>query len=155
MSSESSVPKPRSVAEGAVHNFVEDSFNCAEAIVEAVGRDEGLEPRALTPMAAAFGGGIGSLGHICGALSGGLMMLGRRATARGLPRPEIRARAQELYHRFERTFGAVDCRTLTDHDCNAAGGYAYDIRNCAKYIRLATDAVLELSAPAAAAEKAG
>lgn len=126
-------------AEKAVHNFVHDSFNCAEGVVAAVSEADGLEPRALTALATPFGGGIGSLGHVCGAITGALMMIGKHAALEGASRAETRRRAQVLYQRFESTFGATDCRTLTAHDCNAAGGAPYDIRNCAKYLRLATE----------------
>jgi C_GCAxxG_C_C family probable redox protein len=148
-------PSPDVIAARAVHNFVEDSFNCAEGIVAALSEAEGLPPRALTTLATPFGGGIGSLGHVCGALTGGLMMLGKRAGDAEVPRSEVRRRAQELYRRFEEQFGTVDCRTLTAHDCNAAGGAAYDLRSCAKYLRLVTDTVLELEKPSVAGSRAG
>jgi len=137
------------VAEKAVHNFVNDSFNCAEGVVAAVSEADGLAPRAHTAMAGPFGGGIGSLGHVCGAITGALMMIGKHAAEESAPRAEIRRRAQLLYQRFEATFGATDCRTLTAHDCNAAGGAPYDIRNCAKYLRLATETALEVRGTAA------
>jgi C_GCAxxG_C_C family probable redox protein len=134
-----SIPAPAGVAEASARNFVEDSYNCAEAVVAAFSAARGEDPRALTPLVTGFGGGVGSLGHMCGAISGGLVVLGRRAGELGLPKAEVRAMAQELHGTFEAAFGTTECRELTRHDCEAAGGAPFDLRQCGKYLRLVAD----------------
>ena len=134
------------VGEEAARKFVEEPFNCAEGIVAAFSEARGESTRAFTALATPFGGGVGSLGHMCGAISGGLMVLGRRGGELCLPRPTIRGMAQELYQDFEETFGTTSCRDLTRHDCQAAGGAPYDLRQCAKYLRFVADKTTELVA---------
>lgn len=144
---------PVRVADAAVHNFVEDSYNCAEAVVAAFSAARGEPPRTLTPLVTGFGGGIGSLGHVCGAITGALVVLGREAAEAGAARPAVRAAAAELYASFERRFGTTSCHALTQHDCNAAGGAPYDVRHCAKYLRHAVETTARL-VDAAAAQRA-
>jgi len=132
------------VAQKAVYNFVEDSYNCAEGIVAAFSEEMGLAPKTYTALAMPFGGGIGSLGHMCGAISGGLMMLGLKGAQKGLKKPEIRELAQKLYKGFEEKFGTVSCHTLTRHDCNDANSAPYDIKNCAPYFEYVVYKVNEL-----------
>lgn len=123
------------IGEDAAQRFVHGSYNCAEAVVAAFSEARGEAPRTLTPLVTCFGGGVGSLGHMCGAISGALVVLGREASERGLPRPEVRALAQELHRSFERQFGTTACRELTRHDCEAGGGAPFDLRSCGKYIQ--------------------
>lgn len=137
MAPKDALPVTSPIAEKAVHNFVHDSFNCAEGIVAAFSEARGEPPRALTALVAPFGGGIGSLGETCGALTGALVELGRRAAERGLDRKQVRAAAQALYKGFEARFGSVRCHTLTGHDCREPGAAPYDLRECGKFIRYA------------------
>jgi C_GCAxxG_C_C family probable redox protein len=123
---------PDLVAEDAIGKFVDDSYNCAEAVVAAFSEARGEPPDTLTPLVSPFGGGVASLGHMCGAISGALVVLGRRAGELGLGKREIRSMAQDLHGSFERRFGTTACRELTRHDCES--GTPFDLRNCGKYI---------------------
>lgn len=133
-----------SIAQKAVYNFVEDSYNCAEGVVAAFSEAMGINPKTYTSLAMPFGGGIGSLGHMCGAISGGLMMLGILAQQKGLKKPQIRELAQKLYQGFAEEFGTVNCHTLTHHDCNDEQGAPFDIKNCAPYLEYVVYKVNEL-----------
>jgi C_GCAxxG_C_C family probable redox protein len=126
---------PEKVAERAEHNFVADSYNCAEAVVAAFSEARGEAPRALTALVSGFGGGVGGLGHMCGAISGGLVVLGRAAGEMGLDRATTRGMARELHETFEQAFGETSCRALTAHDCEAGNGAPFDVRQCGKYLR--------------------
>lgn len=69
-------------------------------------------------VAAAFGGGMGRQGEVCGALTGALMALGERASSkmaadRVAGRDEVYARAKALIEEFRAAHTAIDCRTLT------------------------------------------
>jgi C_GCAxxG_C_C family probable redox protein len=139
------------IAQRCVHDFVDAPYNCAEAVVAAFSEARGEDPRALTPMVTGFGGGVGSLGHMCGAISGGLVVLGRRAGELGLKKPQVRAMARGLYEGFEKSFGTTSCHALTAHDCEAAAGAPYDIRNCAKYLRHVAHAASAMMAEAESA----
>ncbi len=145
---------PERVAERAEHNFVADSYNCAEAVVAAFSEARGEAPRALTALVSGFGGGVGGLGHMCGAISGGLVVLGRAAGEMGLDRATTRGMARELLETFERAFGETSCRALTAHDCEAANGAPFDVRQCGKYLRLVAGTCARSLAAAGARAKA-
>ena len=70
-------------------------------------------------IAAAFGGGIGRCGSVCGALTGGVMAIGIKYGTND-PSAEKRLRAYELarraYRRFEKRHGSVLCRELIGYD---------------------------------------
>lgn len=74
-----------------------------------------LEPKA----ASAFGGGIGRQGSLCGALTGGVFMIGLKyGTNRPIPEKREKAYLQALkfYTRFEKNCGSVLCRNLIGYD---------------------------------------
>ncbi|MCC6528619.1 MAG: C_GCAxxG_C_C family protein [Polyangiaceae bacterium] len=136
--------RARAIGASAVQKFVEEPYNCAEGVVAAFSEARGEPPRTLTALASPFGGGVGSLGHMCGALAGGLIVLGRRAGELGLARSVTRGLVQELHRGFEATFGTTACRELTAHDCEAAGGAPYDVRSCARYLAHVAEKTSEL-----------
>lgn len=124
---------PERIAGDAIAKFVDDSYNCAEAVVAAFSEARGEPPRTLTPLVSPFGGGVGSLGHMCGAISGALVVLGRRAGELGLGTREIRSMARDLHESFERRFETTACRELTRHECES--GKPFDLRHCGQYLR--------------------
>ncbi len=136
------------IADRSVHNFVEAPFNCAEAVVAAFSEARGEDARTLAPLVTGFGGGVGSLGHMCGAISGGLVVLGRRAGELGLKKPQVRALARGLHEGFEQAFGTTACGKLKAHDCEDEAGAPYDIRNCGKYLRHVATATAMMMAQA-------
>lgn len=70
--------------------------------------------------ATGLGGGVGRMGDICGALSGGVMALGLkhgRATAEDKESgPKTYSMAEDLYERFEKEFGSATCYDLIKTD---------------------------------------
>jgi C_GCAxxG_C_C family probable redox protein len=126
---------PTAVAEQAAHNFVEDSYNCAEAVVAAFSVARGEAPRSLTGLVSGFGGGVGGLGRMCGAVAGGLVVLGREAAELGLDRAAVRSLSRDLHEQFERTFGSTACSVLSAHDCEDGSAAPFDLRRCGAYLR--------------------
>ena len=53
-----------------------DGYNCAQAITVAFCDVTGLEPSFAAKMASSFGGGMGRMREVCGAVSGMLMVAG-------------------------------------------------------------------------------
>lgn len=148
--------EPGSVAEQAARNFVEDSYNCAEAVVAAFSAARGEPPRSSTALVSGFGGGVGGLGHMCGAIAGGLVVLGRAAGELGLDRATVRAMSRDLHQGFEAAFGSTACSVLSAHDCEAAGGAPFDVRQCGKYLRfVAGNAAERIERERAGREAAG
>ena len=80
----------------------------------------------LPRVATAFGGGLSRQGHVCGAVTGGLMAiglaLGRRAKTDS--KEPAYAAGVELQRRFLAAFGTLNCRDLTGCDLSTPEGQA-------------------------------
>ena len=53
-----------------------DGYNCAQAVAAAFSDVTGLDEKRSARMASSFGGGMGRMREVCGAVSGMLMVLG-------------------------------------------------------------------------------
>lgn len=94
----------------------DSGFYCAESVLLAVARAEGLESALLPAVASAFCSGQARTCGPCGALSGALMslgaVLGRRSEKDALD--TVYAAGGQLIEKFEDEFGSRDCRSLLD-----------------------------------------
>ena len=96
--------------------FFLDGYNCAQAVLLAFGDVTGLETETAAKLASSFGGGLGRMREVCGAVSGAAMVLG---IARGYADPtdheakkEHYRAVQEFAHRFKERNGSIICREL-------------------------------------------
>lgn len=111
-----------SVADSAAARFAE-GFNCSQAVLSAFAERLGLDQATALKLAAGFGGGMGCLGHTCGAVSGALMVLGLKhgTTAPGPAAKEaVYARVREFAQRFQALHGSLACRDLIGYDISVA-----------------------------------
>jgi C_GCAxxG_C_C family probable redox protein len=93
-----------------------DGYNCAQSVLYAFRQECGLPEDAALKIACGFGSGIARTGKLCGALSGGIMVLGLRH-GRGLhddrsARDMTYSRTTSLLHGFIERHGSADCREL-------------------------------------------
>ncbi len=98
----------------------ERGFNCAQAVACGCGHGLGLDHDQLLTVAGAFGGGIGSTGRVCGAVSGAVMVIGLRCPRldpkKPLPKQESTRLVRELIKKFEERNGSVNCKDLIGFD---------------------------------------
>jgi len=111
--------------EKALSYFIRE-FNCCQSVLVAYARDFGLSDETALSLAGAFGGGIGGTGETCGAVTGGLLVIGLRHGA-GDPkdkegREKIHQAAQAFMARFTAMCGSTRCRDLLGCDVGAPGG---------------------------------
>ena len=101
----------------------DQNFNCAQSVFASFASQLGMEERRMLKMASPFGGGVARRGHICGAVTGGLMALG---LGRGAETPLGKEAAyqigQEFMARFESRHGSIMCRVLLDCDISTEAG---------------------------------
>lgn len=106
---------PMDHAQEARRLFME-GYNCAQAVACAFCDLTGLEVAAAARMASSFGGGMGRLREVCGAVSGALLVLGmlRGYSAPGDPqaKAEYYRQVQEFARRFREKNGSIVCRDL-------------------------------------------
>jgi C_GCAxxG_C_C family probable redox protein len=103
--------------------------NCSQAVLSSFGPELGLGKAECLRVAACFGAGMGRLGRTCGALTGGLMVLGLRHAKEMLEDPRggrdsVYGRVQALTKQFEAEHGSSECATLIGCDMLTAAGRA-------------------------------
>ena len=91
-------------------------YNCAQSVVLAFGDVTGLDEHTAAMLSSSFGGGMGRLREVCGAVSGALTVLG---LVQGYADPDDREakkahyhRVQEFARRFREKNGSIICREL-------------------------------------------
>ena len=107
--------------ERAKENF-QSGYSCAQAVFLACTEDMGLETGTRARIASSFGGGMGGMRQVCGAVSGMLMALGlhqgytdpKDKAGKAAQYEVIRALADE----FKRENGSIICRELLGLDEN-------------------------------------
>lgn len=129
-----------------VQDFL-DGFLCSEAVVKNFSKD-----KTLLKTATGFGAGVAYGNSLCGALSGGFLMLssqqGRDAKEQSVEK--LFANITELKQSFEKEFGSCECSTLLGFNLSDSDGgkkfEAQDCKNqkCAKFIDFVTQTTSEL-----------
>jgi C_GCAxxG_C_C family probable redox protein len=129
-------------------------FNCAQSVFSAFAPSYGVKEREALKIAAGFGGGMGRLQEVCGAVTGAFMVIG---AANGDEVPTDHTARKKTYEdirtfdkRFRQLHGSILCRDILGIDLNTEEGQRMlkekDLFNtvCAKCVRDATDIVEEL-----------
>jgi len=91
-------------------------YNCSQAVFAAFCDETGLDIETALKISSAFGGGIGRLREVCGAVTGMLMVVGMKY---GYTDPSNRSSitehyeiVQDLAKQFEKENGSIICREL-------------------------------------------
>ena len=96
--------------------YFRQGYNCAQAVVLAFKDEIGVDEKTLLRISSPFGGGMGRLREVCGAVSGMFMVLGMICGYDNLDNPnakaELYAKVQELAKKFEEDNGSIVCREL-------------------------------------------
>ena len=118
-------------------------YNCAQAVAVAFCDLTGLEEKQAAKMASAFGGGMGRLREVCGAVSGMLLVLGildgYDDPTDDAAKKALYSRVQALAREFREENGSIICRELLDNppaDPNPTPRTAdfYTQRPCARMV---------------------
>jgi C_GCAxxG_C_C family probable redox protein len=103
--------------EVAVAKFLA-GYNCAQSVLHAYGPDLGLEAETALKVATGLGVGMGRRGEVCGALTGGILVLGLKYGRGGQQdrsaTENTYQKTLELMARFEKQHGSCFCRVLLD-----------------------------------------
>lgn len=95
-----------------------NGYNCAQAVAMAFSDVTGLDKKTTAKMISSFGGGMGRLREVCGAVSGMLFVAG---ILYGYDAPDQTAqmahyaRVQELAGKFRETAGSIVCREILNN----------------------------------------
>ncbi len=98
----------------------EQGYNCAQAVFAAFCDETGMELETALKLAAPFGGGIGRLREVCGAVSGMAMVAGMKYgytdPADTQTKMEHYQLTQTLVNEFKQENGSFICRELLNLD---------------------------------------
>lgn len=93
-----------------------EGYNCTQAVVLAFQEEIGLPKDTIMKISSSFGGGMGRLREVCGAVSGMFLVAG---ALYGYSEPKAReekaahyARIQALAKAYEQKNGSIVCREL-------------------------------------------
>ncbi len=91
-------------------------YNCAQAVVGAYAEELGLDMETAMKLASSFGGGMGRLREVCGAVSGMFMVAGMKygysSPEASLEKTELYKKIQELAGEFSENNSSIVCRDL-------------------------------------------
>lgn len=102
-------------------------FGCAQCVASVFAEELGISEVTAQKIALGFGGGLGRSGEVCGALSGGIMVLGMKngvsnmdGEANKAAKEKVYSLDQELIRRFKERTGAIRCNDILGFDMNDA-----------------------------------
>ena len=121
-------------------------YNCAQAVAVAFHGELGLTEKQAAKMASAFGGGMGRMREVCGAVSGMLMVLsyvyGYDTPGDDVSKKRLYGQVQALAAGFREENGSIICREIlknppSDPNPTPRTAEFYAKRPCAKMVMTA------------------
>lgn len=131
--------------ERAAQYFLE-GYNCAQAVIMAFADELKLDPKFCAKISSSFGGGMGRMREVCGAVSGMLMVAGLLYGYDGPEEGEIKKAhytcVQELAESFRQENGSIICREIlknppSDPNPTPRTQSFYEQRPCARMVMTA------------------
>lgn len=105
--------------EQRARELFKSGYNCSQSVFAAYAERYGIDFETALKISSSFGGGMGRLREVCGAVSGMFMVLG---LAKGYSDNEYNSKkehykkVQYLAQEFEKTNGSIVCRELLGLD---------------------------------------
>lgn len=142
-------------ADKAVQLFKE-GYNCSQAVFAAFAEDYGIDRELALRLSSSFGGGMGRMREVCGAVSGMFLTAGlETGSADGSDREGKAANyaeVQALADKFRKENGSIICRELLglgqkdgqeSHVPEERSGEYYKKRPCVELVRCAAEILEE------------
>jgi C_GCAxxG_C_C family probable redox protein len=109
-------------------SYFNEGFNCSQAVFSTLGPEMGLDRESALRVAGMFGGGMGHLGSVCGAVTGAFMTIGLKYSKVQDGENEKRDRGYALVRQFAEEFaarnGSIVCKELLGCDLGTPEGSA-------------------------------
>ena len=91
-------------------------YNCSQAVLGAYAEEIGLDLETALKISSSFGGGMGRMREVCGALTGAFMVIGMLKgdydSKDNKAKRDLYASIQELADDFKEDNGSIICREL-------------------------------------------
>lgn len=128
-------------------------YNCAQAVFAAFSDVTGIDFEASVKLSSGFGGGMGRMREVCGAVSGMFMVLnaveGYTSPTDNVAKMELYAKVQRLAEEFKKENGSIICREIVGDSVTSTPiptertGEFYKKRPCGEYVEMAADIVAD------------
>lgn len=106
--------------------YFKSGYVCSQAVLVAYADRYGIDKKTALKIATAFGGGIARTAEICGAVSGGLMVIGlahgRADLENQTDKEQTYALSRELMQRIQTKFGSTICKHILGEDISTEQG---------------------------------
>ena len=121
-------------------------YNCAQAVAVAFCDVTGLDEKTTARMVSAFGGGMGRMREVCGAVSGMFFVLsylyGYDTAGDDVSKKQLYTDVQALAAAFRENCGSIVCREIlknppTDPNPSPRTAEYYKTRPCARMVLVA------------------
>jgi C_GCAxxG_C_C family probable redox protein len=135
--------------------YFDQGFGCAQSVLASFSEEFGMDNITARKIAIGFGSGMGRMGDVCGALTGGFMVIGLKYGkinpdgSKSVPATETSyALVNELVRRFRERNHSMFCKELTGLDLSVPENREYAKQNnifngrCAGFVQDAV-AILE------------
>ena len=130
-----------------------DGYNCAQAVFGAFDDITGINFETSVKLASGFGGGMGRMREVCGAVSGMLMVLnaveGYTSPTDNIAKMELYAKVQTLAGKFKEKNGSIICREIVKDSVTSTpvpterNAEFYKKRPCGEYVEMAADIIAD------------
>ena len=138
-------------SEKAVNNF-KSGYNCAQSVFLAFAEDFGFDKETALKLSSSFGGGMGRLREVCGAVSSMFAIAGLKYGYTSPNDDEAKAKHYELIQalaeKFKSKYRTIICRELLDLPEGADSPIPskrteeyYQTRPCEAFIRYASEII--------------
>jgi C_GCAxxG_C_C family probable redox protein len=132
----------------------EEGLNCSQAVFSSFAKELGLDPAVAAKLATGLGGGMGRMGHTCGAVTGAFLAIGLKHGSTSGKEREAKEKTYRLVREFSARFtarnGSVVCRELLGCDISTPEGFEDARRKgllttvCTKMVRDAVEILEEI-----------
>lgn len=129
--------------------YFKDGYNCAQAVALAYADIMGVDEEKIVMIASPFGGGMGRMREVCGAVSGMFMVVGAQQGDKGGQEGKaVRAQSYEIVQKmaedFKKENGSIICGELLglkqgSPQPEERTEQYYQKRPCAEYVRCAAE----------------
>ena len=138
-------------SEKAANNF-KSGYNCAQSVFLAFAEDFGFDKETALKLSSSFGGGMGRLREVCGAVSSMFAIAGLKYGYTSPNDDEAKAKhyefIQSLAEKFKSKYGTIICRELLELPEGSDSPIPskrtekyYQTRPCEAFIRYAAEII--------------
>ena len=124
-----------------------EGYNCSQSVMVAFTDLTGMDKNLAARLASSFGGGMGRMREVCGAVSGMLMVAGILYGYDDIHDPKAKREhyqlVQKLAGQFKEQVGSIVCRDIlknppSDPNPSERTAEYYKVRPCARMVMLAS-----------------